>query len=72
MSIKENFKDGIDINPKEASNSALFDFMGKVMPDFDRERVYATDVKKIINWFNILNQYLPEAFEAPKEEEEKK
>ncbi|MCA0365497.1 MAG: DUF5606 domain-containing protein [Spirosomataceae bacterium] len=69
MSIRENYKDGIDINPKEASNNTLFDFMGKVMPDFDKERVYATDVKKIINWYNILSQYLPEAFEAPKEEE---
>ena len=69
MSIRENFKDGIDINLKEASNNTLFDFMGKVMPDFDKERVYATDVKKIINWYNIISQYLPEAFEAPKEEE---
>lgn len=38
------------------------------MPDYDKERVYATDVKKIINWFNILSANLPELFETKTEE----
>ncbi len=41
------------------------------MPDFDRERVYPTDVKKIITWYNILSENLPELFEEKIEEETK-
>jgi len=26
----------------------------EVLPDFDRERVYMTDIKKLISWYNIL------------------
>jgi hypothetical protein len=40
------------------------------MPDFDRDRVYPTDIKKIINWYNILSENLPELFESKEEEEE--
>lgn len=26
----------------------------KVLPNFDRERVYPTDIKKLISWYNLL------------------
>ncbi len=26
----------------------------EILPDFDRDRVYPTDIKKIIGWYNIL------------------
>lgn len=68
LSIKEKFGTKPEIDPKAASSSELFDFFAKVMPNFDRERVYATDVKKIVNWYNTLNEFLPEAFEAKEEE----
>ena len=29
-------------------------FMAEVLPDFDRERVYPSDIKKLISWYNIL------------------
>jgi hypothetical protein len=32
----------------------LEDFFGEVLPKFDQERVYASDIKKIVQWFNIL------------------
>ena len=28
--------------------------MKEVLPDYSRESVYASDVKKIISWYNIL------------------
>ena len=28
--------------------------MAEVLPDFDRERVYPSDIKKLISWYNIL------------------
>ncbi len=30
------------------------DYFGKVLPDFDRERVYGSHVKKILAWYNLL------------------
>ena len=32
----------------------LQEFFGDILPDYDRERVYNTDIKKVIQWYNIL------------------
>jgi hypothetical protein len=69
MSIKEKFGEKVDIDTKNVQNIEIFSFFEKVMPDYDKERVYATDVKKIINWFNILSANLPELFETKIEEQ---
>jgi len=37
---------GNKANPEE-----LFGFFEKVLPDFDREKVYASDVRKVIRWY---------------------
>ena len=42
------------INYKKASNNELEDYLGKVFPDYDRERVHISDIKKLIQWYNIL------------------
>ena len=39
---------------KSASNDELREWFGAVLPDFDRDRVYPTDIKKLIQWYNIL------------------
>lgn len=41
-------------NYKKASNSELAEYFAKVLPDFDRERVHASDIKKLLQWYNIL------------------
>ncbi len=71
LTIRKDFGLKIDLDTKTASNKDIFDFFAKVMPDFDRERVYPTDVKKIITWYNILSENLPELFEEKIEEETK-
>ncbi len=43
-----------DIDLKKASRDQLFDFMGQVLPNFDRDRVHPSDVKKLIQWYNLL------------------
>lgn len=52
----------IELDAKTASNAALLDFLGEVEPNFDRERVYPSDIRKMIVWYNIVAQNLPEAF----------
>ncbi len=42
------------LDPKKASRDELFAYLAEVLPTFDRDRVYPTDVKKLIQWYNIL------------------
>lgn len=42
------------VNPKTASGDELRDYFAKILPDFDRERVHVSDIKKLISWYNIL------------------
>jgi len=63
---KEN---GEPVNVKPLSSSSeLIDYFKLILPDFDRERVYPSDIKKIINWYNILINAGFNSFE-PKEKE---
>ena len=51
------------IDGKAMSDYQLTDFMTEVLPAYDTQRVYLSDIKKLINWYNILIQYVPELFE---------
>ena len=51
---KEQAKKVSSIDLKTASKDELFQFMGEVLPEFDRDRVHASDIKKLIQWYNIL------------------
>lgn len=42
------------INPAKASKAELAEYFGEVLPDYDRDRVYANDIQKLIKWYNIL------------------
>ena len=59
MDVLENIKkleDGkkASINEKKASGKELQDYFTKVLPEWDRERVHTSDIKKLITWYNIL------------------
>ncbi|MCK5632277.1 hypothetical protein KAH94_00850, partial [bacterium] len=45
-------------------------YFEEVLPDYDRDRVYVSDIKKVINWYNILHKLELLNFEEEKEEEE--
>ena len=49
---KENGKKTA-VNPK-ASKDALEAYFFSVLPHFDEDRVYSSDIKKIIKWYNLL------------------
>src|SRR5690606_3969527 len=48
---KENM--GPAMSHKE-DNAKLESYFREVLPEFDEERVYASDIKKILNWYNML------------------
>ena len=64
---KEN--KGQTISHKE-DNAALLTYFRQVLPEYDEERVYASDVKKIVNWYNTLQAKGLLADEAPAVDEE--
>ena len=39
---------------KMATPEELVEYFEGIMPDYDRERVYLTHIKKIYSWYNIL------------------
>src|ERR1700753_2325875 len=40
--------------PDEKDNAALKTYFSKVYPDLDFDRVYSSDLKKMVKWFNVL------------------
>ncbi len=36
------------------SDDNIREYFGEVLPDYDRERVYTADIKKLIKWYNQL------------------
>lgn len=56
-----------------ADDSAVRDFFGKVLPDYDRDRVYTTDMRKLFNWYNqLIAAGIVEFVEKEKAEDENK
>lgn len=41
-------------DPKKADAQEMFALLEKALPDYDRERVHASDVKKLFAWYNVL------------------
>ena len=57
------------VDYKKASNEELADFFAEVLPNYDRDRVYMTHVRKLIQWYNILveagmTDFVPEEAET--------
>lgn len=53
--IREKEKGGqASLQLKEATPDKLRAYMAEVLPDFDRNKVYPTDIKRLLNWYNML------------------
>jgi len=56
--VLDAIKTKYDCKPLNAADykepAALQEFFKGVVPDFDVDRVYNTDIKKLINWYNLL------------------
>ncbi len=54
--IWEKEKGGPAIDPRTAKNEILKQYFEEVVPEYSRERVYMSDIKKIIVWYNLLQK----------------
>ena len=49
---KEEGKPTLD--PKKAGSDELRDYFATIVPEYDRLKVYVSDIKKVLTWYNIL------------------
>lgn len=52
----EHVSDHPPVDPS-SDTQVLFEYFAKVLPNFDRDRVHAGDVKKVIRWFSFLHEH---------------
>ena len=67
IAIKEN--EGQALSHKSSTNQ-LTDYFREILADYDEERVYISDIKKVIQWYNAMQKY--GLIKLPKPKKEKK
>jgi hypothetical protein len=72
ISEKENGAKSID---HKSEDKKLKEYFEQVLPDYDKERVYTSDIRKVFNWYNLLVEYelldLSDELEVAAEEDAK-
>ncbi|ASB50864.1 DUF5606 family protein [Alkalitalea saponilacus] len=67
------FEKAIEVDPKADAGSLKKKFE-EILPDYDKDRVYVSDIKKVYMWFNLLKEkgiITEEAISKYKEEKDK-
>jgi hypothetical protein len=49
-----NLTNGQQAIDKKADDSAVKAFFEQIIPDYDKERVYVSHMRKVIGWYNLL------------------
>jgi hypothetical protein len=65
--IHKDFKDDLGVDGNSDANE-LKAFLKSVLPEYDENRVYVSDIKKLVKWYSILLEQVPEVFVDKKEE----
>ena len=65
IDVLERMKESESVPDAKADGKTLRSFFREVAPGHDEEKVYASDMKKIITWFNIIKELPLFAEEAP-------
>lgn len=66
--MSEKYEGKPTIDPR-TDDKTLREFFLEVVPDYDQERVYISDIKKIIGWYNLLAENDMLDFTEPEEKE---
>ncbi|WP_010137048.1 DUF5606 family protein [Ochrovirga pacifica] len=53
LNIHEKYE-GKEAISHKASNAELTSLFSEVLPEYDEERVYVSNIKKVVQWYNIL------------------
>ena len=63
IKLKEN-GGKTSVGPKE-EKIKLEEYFFEIVPDYDEDRVYPSDIKKIIQWYNLLHDNGIDKFDTP-------
>jgi hypothetical protein len=57
--VQKDFGDdpGVDAN---SDSDELKAFMKSVLPEYDEDRVYTSDIKKLVRWYGLIRKFAPE------------
>lgn len=69
--INEEFGDDTGLD-KSSDADELKSFMEHILPDYDKDRVYVSDIKKMVAWYNALVKEAPELLKRPAEKADEK
>lgn len=69
QAIYEKEKGGTVLSHKESLNK-LTKYLLEILPNYDEDRVYSSDIKKLFQWYNILHK--ADALKVEEKEEEEK
>lgn len=61
--IYKDFKNDIGVDAN-SDPSELKSFLKSVLPEYDEDRVYVSDIKKLVKWYTILVKEAPEIFQS--------
>lgn len=67
--VKQHEGTGASIPSSKASHDEIRAFMKTVLPEYDAERVYDSDIKKLLNWYVLLKDMIDFEAEAAKYDE---
>ncbi len=59
--IKKDFGNDLGVDANSEANE-LKSFLKSVLPNYDQDRVYVSDIKKLVKWYSILSEQAPEIF----------
>ena len=74
ISLREVFKkiqtkeNGGAAIPHKSPDAELKKYFVEVLPEYDQDRVYVSDIRKVLMWYNLLHELGFTDFEAPEEE----
>jgi hypothetical protein len=70
--IKEKEKGGKTAVSHKDDKLKLEEYFFELLPEYDEERVYVSDIKKVIQWYNLLHDHGIQEFTKPEDESGKK
>ncbi len=53
----------VELSPRKASDDDIIAFFTKALPNYDRDRVRTSDMRKVLSWYNLLIAYGVTSFE---------
>ncbi len=62
--------DEIAVPSTKVTSNEAFDYLGKILPNYDQDQVYYSDIKKLVKWYSYLNERDLLDFSEEKVEEE--